>query len=162
MEYPLVEDLPNGKRKIVYKSGSVEYFPRYVNGYDISLEALHPKARPKLMEFIQKLSNALEKKYFVQINSAFRTQEEQKKLRASKPSLAAYISPHCFGVAIDFSVIDKTLARSVTSAKEIMTIIERVAREVGVYWGGWFQTIPKEPWHVQIAQNWQEWYRKNG
>lgn len=152
MDFPKVEQVGN-KKRIYYKSQIVEYVPqKSYDGSEISLDALHPKFKPLATQLLVTLKNKLPK-YRIQVNCTFRTKEEQEELRKKNPKTAAKISPHCFGLAIDISIVDQN-GKAVTSQPEIQKKLEEAAEEVGIYWGGWFSSV-KEPWHFQIALNWE-------
>lgn len=151
VEFPKVEVIGN-KKRIHYWNGVVEYIPKpSYDGSETSLDALNPIFKPKAEELIKKLRKKLPE-YQIQVNCTFRSKEEQEQLRKTS-KYAAKISPHCFGLAIDISVVDKN-GQAVTSKDEIKKVLDKTAEELDIYWGGWFSTI-KEPWHFQIALVWE-------
>lgn len=74
------------------------------------------------------------------VNSAFRTMEEQEKLRIEKPGLAAKpgYSPHQAGIAVDLDVDGGTNAAY------------RWLRMHAEFFG-WYQPLAKEPWHWEYS-----------
>ncbi len=151
MNFPRVETIGN-KKRIYYWNGIVEYTPIPApDGSETSLEALNPLFRPLAEQLIAELKKRLPG-YKIQINNTFRTKEEQIQLRKTS-KYASRVSPHCFGLAIDISIIDNK-GQAVTKEEQIQKKLDDAASKIGIYWGGWFSTV-KEPWHFQIALNWQ-------
>ena len=155
MKYPEVGQ--EGEYKVIkYKdmTMTVKYKPKPApDGSETSLEALHPIFQPKAKLLVNELKKKFAQlEYRVQVNCTFRSKEEQEKLlKTSK--YASKVSPHCFGLAIDLSVVNKQ-GKAVTSQPEVQKILEETAEKLGIYWGGWFSSV-KEPWHFQIALKWQ-------
>jgi D-alanyl-D-alanine dipeptidase len=161
---PKYEKLQGAKRRITYPGyAPIEYDTKPTSdGFETNILALHPKFRPLVEKLIATLTKRLDQtKYRIQINNTFRTQEQEEMIKRTNPSVAAKTySPHCYGMAIDISVVDKKTGAAVTSRPEIQAVLEQVAKELGLMWGGWFKTMTKEPWHFQIAPlgQWEKIY----
>lgn len=143
----------NGKYTIVYRP------QKQRDGSEISLDQLHPLFRQKVNRLFADLKKLLGENFYIQVNSTLRTRDEQLQLHKDDPKRAVYVSPHEYGVAIDISVVDKRTGSAVTSRSDIQKLLEQQAKQQDVYWGGWFVSMMKEPWHFQIQKDWQQQYK---
>lgn len=166
MKRPEIKKIGNNQYKVTYPN----YPPmKFVNIKPVPFSkaqslfySLHPKFKIIIEQFFTKLEEKLGKDYYVQINDALRTDEEQMKLYKENPQYAKKPgdSPHNFGVAVDFSVVERKTGKAVTTEPKIQEIVDEVAHITGVYWGGWFVSMSKEPWHVQISKDWKKTYEE--
>lgn len=102
---------------------------------------LRPEMQEKTLQLIEYARNVLNKE--ININSGYRTEEEQEYLRQKTPHLAAKSSAHCEGKAVDISIIggnDSDYEK-----------LGSYAKEIGMRWGGDFSV--KERWHFDY--NWR-------
>lgn len=102
---------------------------------------LDPNMQEKTMQLVDYAKNVLKKD--VNINSGYRTQQEQAYLRETKPHLAAKKSAHCEGLAVDLSLAG---GKDSDYAK-----LGDYAKSIGMRWGGDFKA-QKERWHFDY--NW--------
>jgi len=163
---PQVKVLADGKKEVTYKNCKpIVYKPiKSPVGLEGNVEALHPAFREKFKQFLSRLKEVLGKDYSVLITCTFRSFEEQEKLYKENPKTATKPgeSPHNYGMAADFSVINNKTKVADTSKPEVIAKVEQVCKELGLFYGMWFKTFTKEPWHVQLAETpkWKEIYDK--
>lgn len=161
---PQVRVLPDGRKEVTYKNCKpIVYRPiKSPLGLEASVEALHPAFREKFREFLKRLRQVLGSDYSIIITCTFRSFEEQEALYRQNPRTASKPgeSPHNLGMAADFSVINNKTKVAETSRPEVIQKVEQVCRELGLFYGMWFRTFTKEPWHVQIAETpkWKDIY----
>lgn len=169
MQRPIIQQIEKDEYQVIYPNfPPIRFRSKRMpwNQYlETAIDALHPAFKPKAIEFLSKLSSELNKQapeLAIQINNTLRTAEDQRRLYQNRPQYAATIgnSPHEYGVALDFSVINTKTKQALTQRPEIQKIIEKIALETKIYWGGWFTSMPKEPWHVQIARDWRATYQR--
>ncbi len=115
---------------------------------------LHPNARKKFAEFINKVEKL---GYTVVITSGYRTFEKQKQLHNENPSNAkAGYSNHNYGYAIDINVVDnktgKTLKKASSDAEWKNSGIIKLAKDMGISWGGDFKNY-HDPIHFYIERD---------
>lgn len=104
------------------------------------VETLHPKFRDKIAEFFARVEKELGLQMFA--TSGYRDFQKQAQLYAENPNNAKPgYSSHNYGFAIDVNVIDpKTgniiLKKANSSAEWEKSGIVKIARELGLKWGG--------------------------
>lgn len=166
MQRPIIKQINKNLYEVKYPNLPPQQFnnqkPVILTKADSLLNSLHPKFQAQVGAFLKLLARRLGAHYYVQVNDALRTDEEQMKLYQNNPQYAKVPgeSPHNYGVALDFSVVEIKTGKAVTSDLTIQAVIDQVAKETNVYWGGWFVSMPKEPWHVQIARDWKKAYEE--
>jgi len=144
---------------IIYPDGTkILYQPKPdQEGFETALEPLYPTFRELVRRFFLSLSN---KGWRYVITNTIRTKEQAEKLYKKNPQVAVQTSPHEFGVAVDFYVADDR-GRNILRTEPVLKHIDEHCRALGLYWGNWFKTHAKEPWHIQVAADWKGWYKKN-
>lgn len=163
MEFPKLERLSGSKCRITYPHfAPIEFNTKPASdGYETSIDALHPLFKPKVVKLFDELGKALGKNYRIQVNNTIRDPEQAQKLAKANPKYSAGLqSPHIFGMAIDISIVEIKSGRAVTSEQAIQNILESAAKKVNAYWGGWFKNMPREPWHFQYGDTitWKKAY----
>jgi hypothetical protein len=88
----------------------------------------------------------------VKINSGYRSQAEQDKLRADyeakgKKNVAAKVSPHTSGKAIDIRVMKD--GKRCEAGYDLLG--EYAVSELGMRWGGNFKNWAVEKWHFDYG-----------
>lgn len=145
--------------EVYYPDGTkILYIPKPDDeGFETALEPLYPVFR----ERIRRLFNAIEGNgWKVVITNSIRTKEQAEKLYKKNPQVAVQTSPHEFGVAVDFYVADDR-GRNILRTEPVLKHIDEQCKKLGLYWGMWFRTFTKEPWHIQVSGDWKGWYKKN-
>lgn len=109
---------------------------------EIIISNLHPSVRDLFRKFLAGIKDLGFKPL---LTSGYRSFEKQKKLHAQNPSNAqAGFSPHNYGFAVDLNLISlkkNTYIRKADSrAKWILTGVPALAKQLGLRWGGDFQT----------------------
>lgn len=117
--------------------------------------ATHPNARKKFAEFIVKVEKA---GYKVLMQSGYRDFHKQARLHAedSRNARAGY-SNHNYGYALDINIIDpKTgdiiLRKSSSKQKWIDSGIVKIAKDLGLDWGGDFKSY-HDPIHFFVPRD---------
>lgn len=145
--------------EVAYPDGTkILYIPKPdQEGFETALEPLYPVFR----ERIRRLFNTIEGNgWKVVITNSIRTPEQAEMLYKRNPKVAVRVSPHEYGVACDFYVADKQ-GRNILRTPAVLNFIDEHCKALGLYWGNWFKTFTKEPWHIQVAADWKGWYEKN-
>lgn len=109
---------------------------------------LTPEMQEKTMQLLDFAKNKLGRD--ININSGYRTQEEQAYLRQKTPHLAAKKSAHCEGLAVDISLTGKPDDKG-KSLDDDYKALGDYAKSIGMRWGGDFKS-QKERWHFDY--NW--------
>lgn len=144
---------------IDYPDGTkILYIPKPdAEGFETALEPLYPTFRELVRRFFLSFSD---KGWRYVITNTIRTKEQAEKLYKKNPQVAVQTSPHEFGVAVDFYVADDR-GRNILRTEPVLKHIDEQCKKLGLYWGMWFRTFTKEPWHIQVAGDWKGWYKKN-
>ena len=144
--------------EVYYPDGTkILYIPKPDDeGFETAIEPLYPAFR----ELVRRLLNSLsDKGWRCVITNTIRTKEQAERLHKQNPKLAVKLSPHEFGVAVDFYVADDR-GRNILRTEPVLKHIDEQCKKLGLYWGMWFKTFTKEPWHIQVSGDWKGWYRK--
>lgn len=127
------------------------------------LSKLNPLFLEKLKIFMNTLFNESKKQLkgqipIIQINSSYRTIEEQINLYKKNPKTQQQPgnSPHQYGFQLDYSVIDPKTKKVITDQQQIKQQSLKQQSVQGLLHGLQFKNFPPEPWHVQML-NWEQY-----
>lgn len=156
---PTIKKLDGKKSVIEYPDGTrIEYTEeKDTQGFECSIEALYPTFRNRVLEFKKSLE---ELGYRFLVTNTIRTKEQVEMLYKQNPKVAVKQSPHEFGVAVDFYIVDKS-GRNVLREPKEQEIIAQLCKKHNLFWGMWFRSFTKEPWHIQVSDDWRAWYKNN-
>ena len=88
-QLPKLEKLNDGRFRVTYPNCKPIEFKSVPDsdGWETSINALHPLFKPKAVALIDALQKKLGSNYKIQINNSLRTKEQEEWLKRNKPNV---------------------------------------------------------------------------